>query len=261
MDPLKAPHIALLQAQLKWREPETNRRHLQQMLEQVEGPVDIAILPETFTTGFLGDPGVPEEGMDGATVRWMQELAAGRQCVVTGSVVINTPGGRRNRLLWAEPGGQVHFYDKRHLFAFGGENERYVAGRERVVWAYRGWRVCPQICYDIRFPVWCRNRADYDLLLVVANWPKRRVDAWSALLRARAIENQCYVAAVNRVGEDGNGIRYPGQSVVHDPLGAELLRLDSAETAGVAELDLEALMEIRRKLPFQADADDFTLAL
>lgn len=261
MTNLETLRVGLLQAQLKWQDPESNRGHLQQLLEQVSGQVDIAVFPETFTTGFLGDPGLPEEGMDGPTVRWLRDMADRHASVMTGSAVINTPGGRRNRMLWAEPGGEVRYYDKRHLFAFGGENERYVAGRERVVWAYRGWRVCPQICYDIRFPVWCRNRADYDLLLVVANWPQPRVDAWTALLRARAIENQCFLAAVNRVGEDGNGKHYPGQSVLHDPLGADRLRLGDEEAVQVASITKQELQSMREKLPFLADADAFSLEL
>lgn len=251
--------IGLLQAELRQREPEANRRHLAAMLEQRAGALDLAIMPETFTTGFLGDRNTADETMDGPTRDWMAGMAARHQCVMTGSVVIQTAAGRRNRLLWVEPGGTLRCYDKRHLFAFGGENERYVAGQERVVIEYRGWRICPQICYDIRFPVWCRNRNDYDLLLVVANWPEPRIDAWSALLKARAIENQCFVAAVNRTGEDGAGAPYPGQSVLLDALGRERLQMGSREGLGEAVVEREELEEVRRNLPFQADADPFRL--
>jgi predicted amidohydrolase len=229
------------------------------MLERHDAPLDLAVLPETFTTGFLGDRKVPEEGMEGPTLAWMADMAARHRCVMTGSAVIQTAAGRRNRLLWVEPDGEVQWYDKRHLFAFGGENERYVAGDQRVVFSYRGWRVCPQICYDIRFPVWCRNQDDYDLLLVVANWPEPRIDAWSALLRARAIENQSYVAAVNRVGEDAGGIRYPGRSVLLDPMGRELLQLERSEGLGKGAVVKKELQSVRDKLPFLADADRFRL--
>jgi predicted amidohydrolase len=173
--------------------------------------------------------------------------------------VVIGDGGRYNRLLWVEPGGQVRHYDKRHLFAPGGEDRRYSAGTERRVFNYPGWRVCPQICYDIRFPVWCRSRGDYDLLLVVANWPSARAGAWCSLLQARAIENQCYVVAVNRVGEDGHGKRYPGGSVVFDPMGEALLELGDSEGLGAQALDLERVAAVREQLPFQRDADDFEL--
>lgn len=259
MDILHEMRIGLLQAQLRQRELQANRQHLADMLERHGAVLDLAVLPETFTTGFLGDRDAPEEGMDGPTLDWMSDMAARHRCVITGSAVIQTAAGRRNRLLWVEPDGKVQWYDKRHLFAFGGENERYVAGDERVVFSYRGWRVCPQICYDIRFPVWCRNQDDYDLLLVVANWPGPRIDAWSALLRARAIENQCYVAAVNRTGEDAGGLRYPGQSVLIDPMGCEQLRLDRDEALGTGVAVLAELRAVREKLPFLADADRFRL--
>jgi predicted amidohydrolase len=250
--------IGLVQAELRWREPDANREHLQKLLESTELPIDIAIFPETFTTGFLGE--IPElEAMDGPTVSWMRRMAAQHDCVITGSAVMGSPEGRRNRLLWVEPGGAVRYYDKRHLFAYAGEHKRYVAGSERVIFEYRGWRIFPQICYDLRFPVWCRNRSDYDLMVMVANWPSPRVDAWSTLLKARAMENQCYVAAVNRVGEDGKGNRYPGQSVVHDGLGGECARLGESEGVAVAEVSLERLAELRAQLPFLADADRFSL--
>ena len=258
-DKLESLRLGLVQAKLRWREPEANRGHLEELLARAGEGMDLAILPETFTTGFLGDPGVAEEGMEGETVEWMQAVAARRECVLAGSAVITTPAGRRNRLLWVQPDGTVQFYDKRHLFGMGGEEQRYVAGDERVVFHWRGWRICPQVCYDIRFPVWCRNRNDYDLLLVVANWPQPRVDAWSLLLRARAVENQCFVAAVNRVGEDGNGVRYPGASVVHDPMGGAVLQLGGEECLQTARVDLATVREVREKLPFLRDADDFHL--
>jgi predicted amidohydrolase len=250
-------HALLVQASLKWQRPADNRAHLDELLAGQSGPTGLVVLPETFTTGFLGDEGEAET-MNGPTVAWMQAWAERLDAVITGSVVIGD-GGRYNRLLWVEPGGQVRHYDKRHLFAPGGEDRRYSAGTERRVFNYRGWRVCPQVCYDIRFPVWCRSRGDYDLLLVVANWPSARAGAWRSLLQARAIENQCYVVAVNRVGEDGHGKRYPGGSVVFDPMGEALLELGDSEGLGAQALGLERVAAVREQLPFQRDADDFEL--
>jgi predicted amidohydrolase len=252
--------VGLLQSQLSWDDPAENRSYLEAFLTRASPRADIVVMPETFTTGFLGDSAGSGEGMDGPTVAWMKELAGRYRCVVTGSSVIDTHTGRANRLLWVEPDGRVSFYDKRHLFSYAGEDRRYIAGKERVIIEYRGWRICPQICYDLRFPVWCRNRADYDVLLVVANWPAVRVEAWSSLLKARAIENQCYVVAVNRVGEDGRGNPYTGQSVVHGPLGETLLALGGKEQYSDMEIDLSVLRSVRSELPFHADADPFTLS-
>jgi predicted amidohydrolase len=249
----------LVQAQLGWKEPDRNRAHLEQLVRAAPGDFDLAVLPETFTTGFLGDTDLPEEGMDGPTVKWMKQLAGSRDCALAGSAVITERGQRFNRLLFVTPSGEVRYYDKRHLFAFGGENRRYAAGRERVIIDYRGWRINLQVCYDLRFPAWCRNRNDYDLMLLVANWPKKRVGHWASLLQARAIENQAWVIGVNRVGQDGNGFQYPGRSVVHDPLGECLADLGSEEAVRQVPLDLAAVAHIRSEFPFQADADAFEL--
>jgi predicted amidohydrolase len=249
----------LVQAQLRWKDPARNREHLGNLLSGFTGDIDLAVLPETFTTGFLGDVDLPEEGMEGPTVRWMRELAAARGCALAGSAVITERGRHYNRLLFVMPDGGVRHYDKRHLFAFGGENRRYSAGRERVIVDYLGWRINLQICYDLRFPVWCRNRGDYDLMLLVANWPSRRAAHWAVLLEARAIENQSWVIGVNRVGEDGNGVQYPGRSVVHDPLGERVVDLGAAEGCRAAALDRSAVLRIRAEFPFQDDADRFRL--
>ena len=188
-------NISLIQPELRWQSPSDNRNHLDSLLEQVD-ETNLIVFPETFTTGFMGETEHLDESMNGETIDWMTALAAKYDAAVTGSVALQD-GGRRNRLLFVTPDGEVQFYDKSHLFAFAGEDKRYVAGEDRKVFNYLGWRICPQICYDLRFPVWCRYRGDYDLLLFVANWPVRRIDAWSSLLKARAIENQCFVAAVN----------------------------------------------------------------
>ena len=249
----------LVQAQLSWKHPTENRSHLESLIGGVEKKFDLAVLPETFTTGFLGDTDLPEEDMGGPTVEWMGELAQRHECAIAGSVVIVEGGHRYNRMIFAAPEGVVGTYDKRHLFAYGGENKRYTGGTERVVIKYRGWRINLQVCYDLRFPAWCRNRDDYDLMLLVANWPSKRVGHWSSLLEARAIENQAWVIGVNRVGEDGNGFRYPGQSVVHDPMGQCVLNMGSEENCQVAELDLTELEKVRSQFPFQADADRFQI--
>jgi predicted amidohydrolase len=158
-----------------------------------------------------------------------------------------------------QPDGEVQFYDKRHLFSYAGEDKRYLAGSERKIFHYRGWRICPQICYDLRFPVWCRNRGDYDLLLFVANWPEPRTSAWTTLLRARAMENQCYVIGVNRSGEDPRGLVYLGGSVIHDPLGETILDLGQGDCSASAAIELEVVASIQKRLPFLQDADDFRL--
>jgi predicted amidohydrolase len=256
MSTLKA---LLVQAQLGWKDPARNRDHLESLLADSEGDFDLAVLPETFTTGFLGDSDLEDEGMDGPTVPWMQALAARYDSAIAGSAVIVEDGHRYNRLLFVTPDGSIRHYDKRHLFAFGGEDRRYSAGRERVNVDYRGWRINLQICYDLRFPAWCRYRGDYDLMLMVANWPSKRVAHWSTLLEARAIENQSWVIGVNRVGEDGKGISYPGRSVVLDPLGHCAADLGSSECCRRVVLQLDSVERTRRDFPFQADADRFEL--
>lgn len=249
----------LVQAKLDWKDPAHNREHLQSLVDAEQGQMDLVVLPETFTTGFLGDGDLPSEDMSGPTVQWMKRLAARRACAISGSAVITEQGHKFNRLLFVTPDGEVRFYDKRHLFAFGGENKRYTPGNERVIANYNGWRINFQICYDLRFPVWCRNRDDYDLMLLVANWPSKRVQHWSSLLEARAIENQSWVIGVNRVGEDGNGLSYPGCSVVHDPLGCCVADLEGFEQTRLVEMDLRMVQKVRSDFPFQGDADTFTI--
>jgi omega-amidase len=251
--------VLLVQARLAWKNPAENRDHLERQLAASQQPFDLAIFPETFTTGFLGDPDLPAEGMDGPTVEWMQRLARRYHSALAGSAVIVEQGRRFNRFLLVEADGNARYYDKRHLFAYGGENQRYVAGRERAVWPLGDWRLCPQICYDLRFPVWCRNRNDYDVLVFVANWPGGRIHHWTALLRARAIENQAWVIGVNRVGEDGNGMAYPGCSQVFDPAGEQRADLGGNEESRLVRIDLGQVAATQKSFPFQADADDFEL--
>jgi predicted amidohydrolase len=259
MKNLKALRCLLVQSQLFWADPEANRRQLETICRN-EGPgCDLIIFPETFTSGFLGDAEAKPETMEGETLAWMKALARELDCVICGSAAIATERGNANRFLWVEANGHVEFYDKRHLFSFGGEDQRYVAGDARKVIHYRGWRICPQICYDLRFPAWCRNRDDYDVLLFVANWPEPRTAAWTALLRARAIENQCYVIGVNRSGKDPRGLEYSGGSAVYDPLGSTVLDLGRFECAQATTIELDSVAAIRSQLPFQQDADKFTV--
>ncbi len=249
----------LVQARLAWKNPAENRAHLEETLAAAPQPFDLAIFPETFTTGFLGDPNLTIEGMDGPTVEWMQRLAQHYKAALAGSAVIIDQGNLFNRFLFVTADGAVRHYDKRHLFAYGGENKRYAAGQARLVWKWGEWRINPQVCYDLRFPVWCRNRSDFDLQLYVANWPGSRVAHWSALLRARAIENQAWVIGVNRVGKDGKGVDYPGCSQVFDPLGELVADLGDKEESRLVQIDLAQVAATQKAYPFLADADGFDL--
>lgn len=249
----------LVQSQLFWADADANRRQLESIVRTRGTDCDLVVFPETFTSGFLGDVEAGAETMDGTTLEWMSILAADVDCVLCGSVAIATSNGRVNRFLWVPPDGNVQFYDKRHLFSYGGEDKRYIAGHERKIIHYRGWRICPQICYDLRFPVWCRNRDDYDVLIFVANWPEPRTSAWTALLRARAMENQSYVIGVNRSGKDPRGLEYIGASAIYDPLGSTVLDLGTEECSDVASIELEKVVEIRSRLPFLQDADEFEI--
>ena len=259
MQKLKELKCLLIQTQLFWADPEANRQHLEDIVRGRGSDCDLVVFPETFTSGFLGDAEAAPETMEGATLEWMKILAGELDCVICGSAAISITEGTANRFLWVQPDGQVQFYDKRHLFTYGGEDRRYVAGSERKVFHYRGWRICPQICYDLRFPAWCRNRDDYDALLFVSNWPQPRTPAWTALLKARAIENQCYVIGVNRSGKDPRGLEYAGGSAVYDPLGETVLDLGADEGSGGITIDLDKVKSIRAQLPFLQDADSFKL--
>ncbi len=260
MNKLNSLQCLLVQSQLFWADAEANRRQLEAVVRSQGSGCDLVVFPETFTSGFLGDAEADPETMDGATVAWMKSLAAELGSVICGSVAISTSQGRVNRFLWVPSDGNLQFYDKRHLFSFGGEDKRYIAGHERKVFHYRGWRICPQICYDLRFPVWCRNRDDYDVLLFVANWPEPRTPAWTALLKARAIENQCYVIGVNRSGKDPRGFEYAGGSAVYDPLGQTVLDLGTVEAGKSTYIEMDKVTSCRNQLPFQQDADIFRLS-
>ena len=264
MDDLR---ISLVQGDTAWHDPAANRARYGALIAPLAGQTDLVVLPETFTSGFSNEALADAEGMDGPTVAWIREQAAKLGAVVTGSVQIREGEGVYNRLLWATPEGHLHTYDKRHLFRMAREHERYAAGRDRITVELKGWRVCPLVCYDLRFPVFIRNRYgveasdrfDYDLLLFVANWPTPRRYAWQTLLRARAIENLCHVIGVNRVGTDGNGIGYSGDSVALDFLGQSLLELDDQVRVATTTFSAAGLAAHRERFPAQLDADRFEL--
>jgi len=250
--------ISLIQTSLAWENPKENRQHFTQLINTIHD-TDLIILPEMFTTGFTMNSAAVAEPMDGETVMWMKQLSAEKNCAITGSLVIGGGGRYYNRLLFVEPEGKIHTYDKRHLFTLAGENKTYTKGINRTIIEYRGWKICPLVCYDLRFPVFSRNTEDYDLLLYVANWPEPRIAAWDALLKARAIENMCYVAGVNRIGQDNNGHNYPGHSVVIDYLGHTLGEEQEEEMVLTIVLRKDLLNDTREKFGFVNDRDSFTL--
>lgn len=249
--------VALVQTDLVWEQSQENRERLTKVLQSITA--DLIVLPEMFTTGFTMQPAAVAETLDGPTLRWMKEMAAERQAAITGSVVMEEQGTFRNRLLFVYPSGDVRYYDKRHLFTLAGEDAAYAAGQDRLILDYKGIRICPLICYDLRFPVFSRNTESFDLLLYVANWPAPRIEAWDALLKARAIENVCYVAGVNRVGHDANGHHYPGHTQAFDFSGHALLASTREEGVFVFELDIQKMQAFRERFPFLQDRDDFTL--
>jgi len=261
--------VALLQADTVWHDAEANRRRFEAEFHAACRGCDLVILPETFTTGFSNESVGWAETMEGETVAWLRAQARELGAAITGSVQIRegTGGGVRNRLLWAMPDGRCLHYDKRHLFRMAGEHEHYVAGRDRLVVDFRGWRICPLVCYDLRFPVFARNRfdrsrpegLDYDLLIFVANWPAARQRAWDTLLQARAMENLSYVAGVNRVGTDGNGIAHGGGSAVLDFAGEPVVAAGDGVRTEVATLSMSRLRAYRERFPAHLDADEFEL--
>ena len=252
--------VTMIQSDLAWQDPATNRRNLAAHFRGLAGHTDLIVLPEMFTTGFSMEADSLAETMTGPTVAWLREESAAVGCAITGSVIVEENGQHYNRLVWATPDGGFAHYDKRRpCSAWRGRTS--TTPRANSAWSSRlkGWRVCPLVCYDLRFPVWSRNRGDYDVLLYVANWPSRRRAAWSALLRARAIENVCYVVGVNRVGKDGNGASYSGDSVALDFLGQVLGGERGGDFVETVVLDRESLATFRSDFPVHLDADDFEL--
>src|SRR5580658_2581960 len=258
---MSALRVSLLQQPLVWQDPQGNRTHFEALLLPLAGSTDLVVLPETFTTGFSMDVERWGEPAGGPSSQWLLKLAARLDAAVTGSVITKDGEHYYNRLLWAMPSGELRAYDKRHLFRMGREHEHFTAGRAAWCVAWRGFNICPLVCYDLRFPVFSRRRAqlDYDVLLYVANWPAAHASAWRQLLRARAIENQAYVIGVNRVGVDGQGVAHAGDSAAIDFLGEPLAQLAAAALVTTVSLDGAALQAFRRKFPAHLDADAFTL--
>lgn len=255
--------ISLIQTELHWEAPEANMRMLEKKIEALKGETEVVFLPEMFTTGFSMNPGALAEKMSGETLSWMKRMSAENRVILSGSVIIEENGKYYNRLIWMLPNGEFGYYDKRHLFAYSGEDGHYHAGNRRLITSAKGWKFNLQVCYDLRFPVWARQskgeNPEYDVLVYVANWPDRRMHAWKTLLCARAIENQCYVIGVNRVGNDGNNIYYSGQSLVVDPLGEVLYHRAGEEDVFTIRLERSVLEEARTKFPFLKDGDHFHL--
>jgi len=250
--------IALIQSGIHWHQINANLAMFEETIWELEQKVDVIVLPEMFQTGFTMNTALAEP-MNLTTFKWMKQMAAQQNAVVTGSYMVKSDGQVFNRLLWMQPDGQYHTYDKAHLFRMSTEDQYYTEGSTRLIVEWRGWKICPMICYDLRFPVWARNtNLEYDLLLYVANWPAVRVSAWDALLKARAIENLSYCAGLNRVGEDGNEVIYNGHSAVYGPKGEELVFAKAEETR-IVELKKHLLDQYRKKFPAQLDADAFKL--
>ncbi len=264
--------ITLIQTHLHWEDKAANLAMLEQKILNLSDKTELVILPEMFSTGFSMKPQQLAETMSGRTVQWMQAIAQQKRIILTGSVIIEEEGKYYNRLIWMLPNGSYGCYNKRHLFGYAGEGEHYTAGSKRLIASVKGWKINTQVCYDLRFPVWARQASlsaeegqdrevEYDVLLYVANWPERRNSAWQALLTARAIENQCYVIGVNRVGTDGNNIQYCGNSTVIDALGNTIYSKTNEEDVATLTLHKQDLIDIRNKFPFLNDRDDFTIQL
>lgn len=252
--------VTTVQADLAWEDPVANKSHFEKALQLKPGETDLVILPEMFTTGFTMNAKKLYEYMDGPTLNWMADLAKSLNACVTGSIIIKEEDKFFNRLLWITPEGDIQYYDKRHLFSMAGEGIHYTAGKERLLVDLKGWKICPLICYDLRFPVFSRNRGDYDLLIFVANWPDKRNYAWKTLLQARAIENQCYVIGVNRVGTDGNQHDYSGDTMVVGPAYTQVLyHCANKEEIRTHMLSGNTLKAIREELPFLKDRDTFSI--
>lgn len=253
-------NITIIQSHLHWENPAANRAMFSEKLRALDTPTDLILLPEMFTTGFTMNAKPLAETMEGETVAWLQEEARTCKAAIMGSVIIKDGDTYVNRLLFVEENGAVQTYDKRHTFTLAGEHKVYTRGEKHLLIDYKGWKICPLICYDLRFPVWARNTQDYDVLIYVANWPKKRIAAWDALLKARAIENMAYCVGINRVGLDGNGHEYVGHSALYDVLGEQLSTLDyEKEFIEHITLSKEHIEKNRRHLQFLNDRDAFSL--
>jgi omega-amidase len=272
--------VTLVQSALHWEDKEANLAMLEKQINSVTGRMELVVLPEMFNTGFSMNPVKLAETMEGPTVSWMRKICAEKKIILTGSAIIKKNENYFNRLIWMLPTGEYGFYDKRHLFAYAGENAQFSSGKKRLIASVKGWKINLLVCYDLRFPVWARQSVpvsalpdgsfiksadqktegpEYDVLVYVANWPDKRSHAWKTLLQARAIENQCYVIGVNRVGTDGNNHLYSGDSMVVDPMGEVLQTVSGHEAIFTYPLTLEKITSVRERLPFLDDADPFII--
>jgi omega-amidase len=257
--------ITVIQSNLHWEDSKKNLQMFEEKINSISSKTELVVLPEMFTTGFSMQPNKLAQTMQGETILWMQKMASSKKIILTGSVMIEEDGNYFNRFIWMLPNGQFGYYNKRHLFAFAGEDEFYTAGNKRTITSVNGWKINLQVCYDLRFPVWSRQsfnkgQHEYDILLYVANWPQRRNTAWKTLLQARAIENQCFVIGVNRVGNDGNNIYHSGNSMIIDPLGEITYHKEDEEDIYTTTLSKQHLEDCRNKFPFWKDADNFFIS-
>lgn len=251
--------VALIQAPLIWENPQANRKSFEEKINALQQEIDLIVLPEMFTTGFTMNPKDVAESMEGETISKLKDWARNKNAAITGSLIIAEKENFYNRLVFVSPSGEIQYYDKRHLFSLAGEEKVYISGKSRLVVDYKGWKICPLICYDLRFPVFSRNTEDYDLLLYVANWPKPRANAWDILLKARSVENMCYTIGVNRVGFDESGHEYIGHSQAIDFLGNTVSNAEVFEGIFIADLDKNAMLEARQKFGFLNDRDSFEI--
>ncbi len=248
--------ITTIQANLHWEDKEHNLKMFQKLIENISENTDLILLPEMFSTGFTMNTALLSEGMEGNTVSWMKEMARLKNAAIAGSIIIEEGGKYYNRLIWVEANGNLKYYNKRHLFSMSDENNFFTAGDEKLIIEYKDWRLNLNICYDLRFPIWARNdkKNPFDVLIYLASWPEKRIEHWDTLLKARAIENQCYVIGVNRIGEDGNGFKYVGHTIVAHPFGNILYNSTEAEVNTMV-LSKHELELNRRQFPFLRDAD------
>ena len=253
--------IAIIQSDLYWEDASKNRKNFESKINQVDSEVNLVVLPEMFSTGFTMNAAEVAETMQGETISWLQSLAKQKNFAITGSLIIVDNEKYYNRMLFVFPSGEIQHYDKRHLFSLAGEDKFYTNGNKKVIVEYLDWKICLQVCYDLRFPVFARNVENYDLLLYVANWPKVRTNAWDSLLKARAIENLSYVVGVNRVGLDANNYEHIGHSQAIDFLGNFILEPQESEAVFIVELDKNIMLETREKLDFLSDKDIFEIKI
>lgn len=258
--------ISLIQTALHWEDKPRNLQMLEEKIKNISERTEVIILPEMFSTGFSMKPKELAETMSGETVNWMKRMSSEKRAIIAGSLIIEDNGAYFNRLIWMQPDGNYGYYNKRHLFAYAHENQHYASGNKRLIASVKGWKVNLQVCYDLRFPVWARQNfalteghPEFDLLIYVANWPERRNHAWKILLQARSIENQCFVAGVNRVGKDGNEIYHSGDSMIINPMGEVLYIKAHDEDVHTITLQKTEVEEVRTRMPFWKDGDKFMI--